>query len=274
MATRSLAATPSLLVSLTAVARFRARRARGGALAWGLGLGAMSGLIVAIYPSFSGDLAAVMESLPVKLREAFGIESYDTASAFLDGEMYSLLLPMAVALFGIRQVAHDLVAHEERAWLDVELATPLGRGALVLGTYVAALVGIAVVAVIAGAGAWLAALVFGVDLPLGDVCAGTLAVWLLAAGFCAVALALSAVTHRSAFVVGGAVAVLVTMYVVDLAGRLVDELDPLRAISPFERYGTPVASGISLTSITLMAATAAALVALAVWLFERHDVSG
>ena len=88
----------------------------------------MSGLIVAIYPSFSSDLATLVETLPERsCARPSGSTSYDTARSFLDGEMYSLLVPLAVALFAIRQIAHDLAAHEERAWLDVELATPLGR---------------------------------------------------------------------------------------------------------------------------------------------------
>ncbi len=274
MATRTLTSPPSSLGAAAAVARFRARRALTGAAAWGLGLGAMSGLIVAIYPTFSGEFATAIESLPSKMRAAFGIESYDTARTFLGGEMYSLLVPLAVALFGIRQVSHDLSTHEERTWLDVELTTPLARRALILGSYAAALSGVALVASLAGAGAWLTGLVAGVDLPLSAVAEGTLAVWLLAAGFAAVALALSAVSHRSGVVVGGATAALVAMYVVDLAGTLVDGLRPLRAISPFHHYGTPVASGLPLGSVALMAATAAVLAAAAVWLFERHDIRG
>ena len=116
------------------------------------------------------------------MREAFGIDSYDTARSFLDGEMYSLLVPFAVSLFAIRHVTHDLSRHEERSWLDVELAAPLGRAPTIVGCYLAAVCGTAIVAVLAGGGALLAALIAGVDLPVGAVASGTLAVWLLASG--------------------------------------------------------------------------------------------
>jgi ABC-2 type transport system permease protein len=265
---------PSLAQSVRAVAGLRIRRARTEALAWGLGLGALSGLMIAIYPSFSSDLATVVETLPERMREAFGINSYDTARSFLDGEMYSLLIPFAVSLFAIRAVTHDLSRHEERSWLDVELAAPLGRAPAIVGCYLAALADTAIVAVLSGAGALVAALIAGVTLPVGAVASGSLAVWLLASGFAAVALVLGAATHRSGLVLGGASAALVAMYVIDLAGTLVDGLRPIRAISPFDHYGTPVAEAIALTSAGLMALTALALATLAVVLFERHDVRG
>jgi hypothetical protein len=62
--------------------------------------------------------------------------------------------------------------------------------------------------------------------------------------------------------------------VIDLAGTLVDSLKPIRFVSPFDHYGTPVAHDISLTSAGLMALTALLLAGLAVVLFERHDVRG
>ena len=127
---------------------------------------------------------------------------------------------------------------------------------------------------LAGIGPLIAAAIAGVDLPVGAVASGTLAVWLLASGFAAVALALSAATHRSGIVLGGASAVLVAMYVIDLAGTLVDSLEPIRFVSPFDHYGTPVASAISLSSAGLMALTALLFAGLAVVLFERHDVRG
>jgi ABC-2 type transport system permease protein len=267
-------AVPSFPRSTLAVARMRLGRAIRGAAAWGLGLGALSGLMIAIYPSFSSDLASIVETLPATMREAFGIEGYDTARSFLDGEMCSLLVPFAVALYAIRQVAHDLAQHEERSWLDVELTTPVGRSAMIIGCYVAALAATALVAALSGAGALIAALLADVDLPVAAVASGTLAVWLLGAGFGAVALAIGSVSHRSSIVLGGASAALVAMYVVELAGTLVDGLDGIREISPFEHYGSPVAHAIPASSAGLMALTALALVLLAAFLFERHDISG
>ena len=189
-----------------------------------------------------------MDTLPEQMRDAFGIDRYDTARSFLDGEMYSLLVPFAVSLFAIRHsrprprsargalVARRRARSPARARADdrrlVSRDAGRDRDRRDAGRHRAA----------------LAAAIAGVDLPVGAVASGTLAVWLLASGFAAVALALSAATHRSGIVLGGASAVLVAMYVIDLAGTLVDSLEPIRFVSPFDHYGTPVASAISLSS--------------------------
>jgi ABC-2 type transport system permease protein len=91
----------------------------------------MCALIVAIYPSIDDSLTKLTESYPRGLKEAFGIEQLDTVEAYLDAEMFSLIVPLTIAFFAVRSISREISVAEERGYLDTTLAAPLSRQVLV-----------------------------------------------------------------------------------------------------------------------------------------------
>src|SRR5690242_16963660 len=110
----------------------------------------MSALMALVWPSIEGSMDRLMKSYPEQLKEAFNITAINSVETYVDAEMLSLILPLALSFLAVRIVTQALAGAEERGYLDVVLTTPVTRRTLVAGTCIAAAVVIAaVLAVIA-----------------------------------------------------------------------------------------------------------------------------
>ena len=115
---------------------------------------------------------------------------------------------------------------------------------LLIGSYVVAATASVVILGLTGVMTFIAGRIAGTHISLGLVIAGSMGVWSLALIFAGISALASAVLHGSKTVTGIALAVLVAMYALDVAGRLADGLEPLRWVSAFRYYGAPLRDGI------------------------------
>lgn len=79
---------------------------------------------------------------------------------------------------------------------------------------------------------------------------------------------------RTSVVTGAVAGVLVSMYVIDLVGRLDPDLSGIRYVSVFKYYGNAIEDGIEPLAFFGVTVAAIVLAALGAWLFERRDLSG
>lgn len=263
---------PSTGRSLAAVVRRGLRDQRRAPLTWGGGLGAMSALMAAIWPSIEGQMQDLMQSYPESLKTAFGITELNSVERYVDAEMLSLIVPLAVAFFAVRCVTNALVGAEERGHLDTLLTLPLARRVLVGGTFVVTGISVAAILAVIWALTWVTGTIAGTGISATTLGAGVVNVWPLAMAFAGLAALASGVAHRPATVTAIATGTLLGMYVIDLVGKLADAVEPFRVISAFRYYGSAIQNGLDLSHVAgltiaaLLAATAGAL------LFERRDV--
>jgi len=257
---------------LAALMRRGLRDHRRAPLIWGGSLGAFSGLIALLYPSIEDPLREAVEGYPEGLKEAFGIGELDTAAAYVHAEMFSLIVPLAVAFFAIRCSAKATVGAEEKNYLDLVLATPLRRELLVAGTLAVTAVSAALILLVVGALTWIGGVAAGTDLSLGSVAAGIASVWPLALFAAALSLVGAGLLHRDATVTGSASGVLVGMYVIDVVGKLADPVEPLRAVSAFKYYGAAMQDGLDATGFAVLTGAALLLAVVGAALFARRDV--
>ena len=124
-----------------------------------------------------------------------------------------------------------------------------------------------------GALTLLAGWIAGTHISAGLVAAGAFGVWPLAMFFAGVSAVASGVLHSSRAATGIALAVLVGMYAIDLAGRLAHSLEPIRWASAFRYYGAPLRDGIDPLSFIGLAAGGVVLLVIGTLLLERRDVS-
>jgi ABC-2 type transport system permease protein len=245
---------------------------RRAPLTWGGSLGALCALVVAVWPSIEGSVGDLLENYPAGLKEAFGIEELNTVEAYLDAEMFSLVLPLAVALFAIRVVVAGVAGAEERGWLDTLLSAPVARRTLVAATAAVAAVATAAVLAVMTAVTWLAGVVVGTGLSLGLLVAGAASVWALAMFFAGLAALAAGAVHHPAAATAVAVGTLVAMYALDLVGKLSPDVEELRYASVFRVYGNAVRDGLDPLAFAGLTLAGAALAAAGAWLFERRDV--
>lgn len=265
-------AEPIWQTSLAVVVRRALLDRRRGLMVWGLSLGAYGAFMAAIYPSIRHSIETLVKHYPAGLKEAFGVQTMNTVEGFLHAELFSLIVPLAMAYFMIRAVAGVTVGAEERGQLDTILALPISRTALLVGGYLAAAATCAAVLAISGVMIFIVGRVAGTHISLGLVTAGVMGVWPLALFAGAVAALGAGVLHTSRSVTGLTLGVVVGMYALDVAGRLAPGVQALRWVSAFRYYGAPMRDGIAPASFIGLTVVAGLLVLLGAILLERRDV--
>jgi ABC-2 type transport system permease protein len=241
-------------------------------LTWGGSLGLMGAFIAAIYPSVKDSLVKVVQGYPSGLKQAFGVQGFDTVESYVHAELFSLIVPLAIAFFAIRSATRETVQAEERGYLETLLSLPLPRRALVGGSALATAVITAGILVVLALLTFIAGRIAGTSISFGLTMAGALGLWPLAMFFAGVASVAGGLMSRSTEVVGVATGVLIAMYILDLAGRLTSSLEALRYLSAFHYYGAPIRDGIDVGYFLALTAAAVVLIAIGAMLFDRRDL--
>jgi ABC-2 type transport system permease protein len=247
---------------------------RRSLLAWGIPLGIWSAFIVLIFPSVEGALSKAVENYPPALREAFGIGELTSVEQYLHAEMLSLIVPLALGYLAVRAVASGLSGAAESGRLDVLLSAPVSRSRIAAASFAATAVELAIVLVLTVILTALGSLVAGAHLSLSAAIAGYANVWPLALVFAGLGVVAAGFSSRTTVVTGAVAGVLVTMYVIDLVGRLDPDLSGVRYASVFKYYGNAIEDGIDPISFIGVTVGACLLAVLGAWLFERRDLAG
>jgi ABC-2 type transport system permease protein len=247
---------------------------RRSLLSWGLPIGAWSAFVVAIYPSVEDAIGKAIASYPESLKQAFGIAELTSVEQYLNAEMLSLIVPLAVGYLAVRSVAAGLSGAAESGRLDVLLSAPVSRRHLVASGFLATAIELAAVLLVSLLITALGGLLAGAGLSFGRALAGFANVWPLALLFAGFGVVATGWSLRTSVVTGSVAGVLVAMYVADLVGRLDTSLDWIRYGSVFRYYGKAIEDGIDPLAFAGVTAVAIAFAALGALLFDRRDISG
>jgi beta-exotoxin I transport system permease protein len=258
---------------MTALVAAQLHERRRSLLAWGLPIGLWSAFVVVIYPSVEDALSKAVRSYPQAMKEAFGLGELTSVEQYLNAEMLSLIVPLAVGYLAARAIASGLSGAAESGRLDVLLSAPVSRRRLVAASFGAAAVELAAVLAIALLLTMAGSLLAGSGLCFGLALAGFANVWPLALLVAGLGVIVTGFSLRTSIVTGSVAGVLVAMYVADLVGRLDTSLDWIRYGSVFRYYGKAIEDGIDPVAFVVVTAVAVALAALGAALFERRDLS-
>jgi ABC-2 type transport system permease protein len=246
---------------------------RRSVLAWGIPLGLWSAFIVSIFPSVEGAISKAVESYPPALKEAFGIQELASVEQYLQAEMLSLIVPLALGYLAVRAVASGLSGAAESGRLDVLLSAPVPRRSLVAASFAGTAVELAAVLALTVVITGLGSLISGAGLSFGPALEGFADVWPLALVFAGFGTIATGFSLRTTVVTGSVAGLLVSMYVIDLIGRLDSGVSGIRYISVFKYYGNAIEDGIEPLAFIGVTAAAVVLAALGAWLFERRDLA-
>ncbi|HEY8082830.1 MAG TPA: ABC transporter permease subunit [Solirubrobacterales bacterium] len=247
---------------------------RRSLLSWGIPLGLWSAFIVAIFPSLEDTLSKLAKSYPPALKEAFGVAGLTNVEQYLQAEMLSLIVPLALGYLAVRAVASGLSGAAESGRLDVLLSAPVSRSNLAAASFAATAVELAAVLVVTIVFAALGSVVSGAGLEFASAVAGFANVWPLALLFAGLGVVATGFSLRTSVVTGSVAGVLVSMYVIDLIGRLDPGLSGVRYLSVFKYYGNAIEDGIEPLAFCGVTLAGVALAAIGAWLFDRRDISG
>ena len=268
------AAAPSQRHAFAFVLRRCLRDQRRSPLTWGIPLGLMSALELAIYPSVEKSMGKMLASYPEALKKAFNITTMSTPADFLNGEMYSLIIPLAVGFFAIRAATRSISGHEERHWLDTSLAAPLRRSTLMAGAFAASGISTAAILVVTTVISWVTGQIAGAVISIGDFSAALVGTWIFAMFFAGLASLAAGRIGSWGAVTAVAGGTLVGMYVIDITSRIASSLHGIGPVSAFHYYGSPLINGIDVPNSALLLGAGLAMAALGAFLFERRDIHG
>lgn len=253
---------------------------RRGIVGWSIGAAVYAVMICAIWPTIrdSPSLLAAMQDYPEALEEVFGgdVAGFATAAGYLNAELFSLMIPLFLAVFAIGFAAATTGGDEERGLLDLVLSHPVARRRVVAEKVAALIAGVVLIAGVIAVAMAVAGAVVDLGIPVGHVvaaCAGSALVGLVTGAF-TLCVGLARGTRGAA--IGAASVVLGLAYLLQILSGFVDGFRPLRWVSPLyvADATVPLATGWPVVRYLALLGVAAALVALGTVLFTRRDLRG
>ena len=225
----------------------------------------------------SSEITKAIENYPDAMKEFFGGAAafdYTWPGGFLNTQLFSLILPLLIAIFAIGFGAAAVASEQSRGTLDLELARPLQRSRVVREKATALTAGVAVLTLISAAVIVAVGALVDLHIAIADVAAACTGAGLIALFYGLLALTVGAGTGNLALALGVSTAAFVAGYVIQALSGLVDAIKPLRLLSPlYHANGSiPINTGFPIWHDLLLAAVLRALVAASVQLFDRRDV--
>jgi beta-exotoxin I transport system permease protein len=250
---------------------------RRALIGWGIGLAAIALLYSAVYPSIkqsAADLDKYMQNLPEAMRAIIGT-NYTSPAGYLRAELFSLLGPVLLLVFGIGAGGKAVAGEEESRSLDLLLTTPMPRGRVVLDKAITLAITLLALAVLVFVVVIVLGPPFGLHVAIVDVAAMCAMFFLLGLAFSWFALAVGCATGRRAWASAVAGGVAVVTYVLNAIAPSVPGLSWARPLSPFRWYlePDPLVTGIHPENVLILVAISAACIVAAVWTFGRRDLA-
>ena len=248
-----------------------------GFVAWAVGLLAVIGLYLPLYPSMqTPSMNEMLASLPPELVETLGYDQITSGPGYAESTFFKLtgfiILTIAAVAWGSAAIA----GAEESGELELTLTRAVSRRAYALGSAAALL------ALLAGLGVVVFAAIAALngpselELSLGNLAGATAAWVLLAAVTGAASLCAGAATGRKLWATCAGAAMAIVDYTADALAGMHEPLEWLRLFSPFYwAFGNqPLLNGVDAAGLCALAGLAAVLIAAAAWALSRRDITG
>ena len=256
--------------------RYRLARLRGQILGWGIALALLSLLIAQFYGTMldqQEQFEELIESYPEELMAFLGNSAdLGTPSGYLGYYNFSMM-PVIVGIFVVLVGSGLLASDEESGRLDLILAHPISRTALLWGRFLAFVVTTLIILAFSWLGlylptAWTPLDVGWIELTLPYL---SLLGVLMFIGTLALLLSMLLPSRRLAATAAGMA--LVGSYFVSSLARINTDLEPVAKLSPLYYYqGGEAMDNFNATWFVGLLAAAVLFALLAWWRFQRRDI--
>ena len=254
---------------------------RNSLLLYTIGLGLLVAITVGVYPTVREDSATftqLLESMPRSMMSFFGsseVADLLSPAGFVNARVNASIGSVVLAVFAISLGTSAIAGEEDRRTMDLILATPTPRQRIVLARFGAMVTLVAMVA----AGIALVMIVANpiVDLgfSIGEILASNIELALAALVFGSLALAVGGLTGQRGLTIGIAAGVTVATFFINGLAQLVEWLQGPQKLTPFYwlQRSDPLSNGLSLEDTTIMLVVIIVFLGVAIWGFDRRDIS-
>jgi ABC-2 type transport system permease protein len=251
--------------------------ARRSLFGWMIGLSAYSIWLLAMYPTIrdNRDITSLLNSYPEALRTLFQLDDFTSGPGYLRGEVFSLMMPLLLILFGVLWGTDAIAGEEDRRTIDLLLANPVSRQRVVFEKLAGIVAGVAAAALTVGLVLGVGARIVGLDVGTDRLVATVVACLLLALTYASIGLAIGAGTGHRGAARGVTLTLAVAAYLVSSLASLVRWLRPVRPLSPwYHALGVdPMRNGFLWWHLAVLIVLTAAAVVAGTAAFDRRDLA-
>ena len=244
---------------------------------WSLALAGSSFLVIELYDSMATQFTSAFEEsgMPAGFEAFFGnMSAFSSPAGWLGLEMYSLMLPISLAIVGISAGSSAVGREENSGTLELLLSSPISRSRLMIEKLTAVTLQLFIIAFAVWVTIALSKYFLNYDINLQDAALATLSAFLVGLVFACSAAAIQAISGSRSLAIGICSGILIVAYFVDSLAPLVDVMDSIKHASVFYYYDGQEAllgDGNVINSVILFAASLI-LAALAVFSFDKRDI--
>lgn len=254
---------------------------RNSLLLYVIGLGLLVAITVGVYPSVRDDSAMftqLLESMPRSMMSFFGssdVTELLSPAGFVNARVNASIGTVVLSVFAISLGTAAIAGEEDRRTMDLILATPTPRHRIVLARFGAMVTLVTIVAAVIGMIMVVANPIVDLGLSVGNIIASNFELALASLVFGSLALAVGAVSGHRGLTIGVAAGVTVATFFINGLAQLVDWLQAPQKLTPFYwlQRSDPLSNGLSIEDTLLMTVVIAVFVGIALWGFERRDIS-
>ncbi len=249
---------------------------------WGIGIGLIGVMNVIAVPDVNGmkataDAISKMPPFIVQLVGGGDLAFLASPAGFLNNQYYAIVL----VIFGVYAIIAGLnvtANEEDKGILDVLLSLPVPRGRVVLEKFLAYSVLAAGVVVVSTLALFLSILLTpAVNVPASRLVEASISILPGTLTVLAFTVFVATLVRRRTYAATIAVVFLVGSWFIDVIGRTASTsfVNTARVISFYAYYDTAevLQHGLALGKMAVLLAATAALVAGALWAFQRRNIS-
>jgi ABC-2 type transport system permease protein len=240
---------------------------------WGVALGGLGALYVALYPAMSALLQQYMEQAPEQMQQFMGgLQGNISIQQWLEMEFLNVLIPVALPFMLVILGARTVAGNEERKTLDLLLSNPVPRWHITGGALATMGISAAAVLIVTWILTYIAVPIAGVDLGPGALASALASLWPFCMLFGALSLLISALVRRNVFAITIPAVILVATYVINGLSEATESMRPLRYVSLLFYLGHPLQGDFPWAAVLGVLAATCVLVVLAATAFARRDI--
>ncbi len=249
---------------------------RKSIIGYSIGMAVYVLVVVALYPAFKDS-----SSLDALTADSSGVAallgisgSLTSPTGWMNANLYANFFPLLILMLTIGYGAACIAGQEHDGHLELVMSLPFTRSRVVAQKTLCLIVQALIFAVVVLA-CTLIGRGFQLSIDTTDLATTTAAVMVLGIDFGLLAMVVGAATGNRGLAIGAAAAVAAASYLASSMAPLVSWLSPIRYLSLFywSVGNNQLEHGVALGGAAVLIGTGAALAALAIHNFKRHDLS-